>query len=291
MKTTTLLLILIVCQSTLCFCQSLVREGKLWSNAIIGSENIDIYNSYWIKFQGDTTLNNVLYKKILRADDSLHSDWYLSGFIREDTVAQKVYLFNNHTESDQLLYNFSLEKGDSILIWDGLTFAKIDTVLYEPFGDSKDTLKQICFNKGCTHKWIKGIGSSRGVLNGLNTIKTVGAYYYLVCYYENETLVYHNPDYKTCFPDNSNVSILNTEMEKSIEVYPNPVKDVISISNPHDIKIEKIEIFDFSGIVAKKWDKWEPRETILKIESFKPGIYLLKIETEFGMITEKLIVE
>jgi hypothetical protein len=200
MKTPILFFLITLFQTTLCYGQNLLSENKLWSNAVFGSENPDIYkSSYWIKFQGDTTINNVRYKKILQADDALHSDWYVNGYIREDTVAQKVYLFNNYTESDQLLYDFSLEKGDSILIWDGVTFVKIDTVLYEPFGDSKNTLKQICFNKGCTHKWIKGIGSSRGVLNGLNTIKTVGAYYYLLCYYKNENMVYSNPEFNDCF--------------------------------------------------------------------------------------------
>ncbi len=77
----------------------------------------------------------------------------------------------------------------------------------------------------------------------------------------------------------------------NISFYPNPATNQITISNPCDIKIKKIEIFDLSGRVAKKWDKWEPEETILKLESFKPGIYLLKIETEPGIITEKLIVE
>lgn len=200
MKTYVLIFFFMICHVNLCFSQNLLSEDKLWSNAIIGTENIDIYrSSYWIKFQGDTTLNNVQYKKILQANDSLHSDWFLSGFIREDDVAQKVYLFNNYTKSDVLLYDFSLEKGDSILMWDGLTSAKIDTILYEPFGDSKDSLKQICFYKGCTHKWIKGIGSSLGVLNGLNALKTVGAYNYLVCYYENEKLIYSNPLFNDCY--------------------------------------------------------------------------------------------
>ena len=200
MKTPALFFLITLFQTTLCYSQNLLTEDKLWSNVIFGSENPDIYKtSYWIKFQGDTTINNFQYKKVLQADDPLHSNWYVNGFIREDTTNQKVYLFNNYSKTDQLLYDFSLVKGDSILVRDSVVFAKVDTVIYEPFGNSKDTVKQICFNKFYTHRWIKGIGSSRGILNGLQSFYTTGAYYYLLCYYENETMVYSNSKFNDCF--------------------------------------------------------------------------------------------
>jgi hypothetical protein len=291
MKKYVAIFFLIVFHTTFCFSQNLISEDKLWSNVTFGTENPDIYkSSYWIKFQGDTTINNVQYKKILQADDSLHSDWYLNGFIREDIVAQKVYLFNNYTESDQLLYDFSLEKGDSILIWDGLTFAKIDTILYEPFGNSKDTVKQICFNKGCTHRWIKGIGSTRGVLNGLNTIMTVGAYYNLVCYYENDKLIYHNSQFDTCFPDSTTVSISMFDDKKKIEIFPNPAKNKITIYSQSG-KISEVKIYDLTGTCLYQNLNINSNRIDLKTDNFSKGMYILKVKDEQDENSHKIIIQ
>ena len=88
------------------------------------------YRSYWIKFEGDTIINDLEYKKVLQADDSIHSDWYINGFIREEVANQKVYLYDKYRDENMLLYDFSLETGDSILTGDGVFFAKVDSVIY-----------------------------------------------------------------------------------------------------------------------------------------------------------------
>lgn len=289
MKIATFISIFLI-QSVLCFSQNLLTEDKLWSNVVFGSENPDVYkNSYWVKFQGDTTINNLIYKRILRANDSFHSEWYSNGFIREDTVAQKVYLFNSYTESDQLLYDFSLENGDSILVRDGY-YVKVDTILYEPFGNSKDTVKQICFNKGCTHRWIKGIGSTRGVLNGLNTIMTVGAYYNLVCYYENDKLIYHNSQFDTCFPDSTTVSISMFDDKKKIEIFPNPAKNKITIYSQSG-KISEVKIYDLTGTCLYQNLNINSNRIDLKTDNFSKGMYILKVKDEQDENSHKIIIQ
>ena len=74
--------------------QSLFIEDKLWSNTSIGTSDGSEHQSYWVKFQGDTLINNLEYKKVMRSDDSLHSNWDVKGFIREDVASQKVYLYD-----------------------------------------------------------------------------------------------------------------------------------------------------------------------------------------------------
>ena len=56
-----------------CNGQSLLQEGKLWSNASIGTMPGSTYSSYFIKFMGDTTIKALQYKKILRSIDELHT--------------------------------------------------------------------------------------------------------------------------------------------------------------------------------------------------------------------------
>jgi len=75
-----------------------------------------------------------------------------------------------------------------------------------------------------------------------------------------------------------------------IKLYPNPANNKIAISNPSNIKINKIELFDFSGRVVQMWVEPELAGNQLNIQHILPGIYLIKAETEAGIKTEKLIV-
>ena len=79
--------------------------------------------------------------------------------------------------------------------------------------------------------------------------------------------------------------------ESNVLLYPNPAKNSITVSNPLNLKIKKIEIIDLSGRTIQQWNRLEYGENVLQIESVLPGVYLLKTETEFGINTEKLVVQ
>jgi hypothetical protein len=63
------------------------------------------------------------------------------------------------------------------------------------------------------------------------------------------------------------------------------------VSNHLNSEIKRIELFDLSGRVIRQWNRLEFGENVLQIESILPGVYLLKAETEFGINTEKLVVQ
>lgn len=185
-----------------CMGQSLIQEGKLWSNTVIGTMPGGSYNSYFIKFMGDTAINTLQYKKILRSNDVLHAKWTLDGCIREETATRKVFIYNTSIQKELLLYDFNLELGDSILTGDGVSYAKVTKIINGTFGNSKIIRKQICFfNPNAEPLWIEGIGSIWGVLEGLNSFYTTGSDTKLVCYSENDQLLYHNPKFNNCFPE------------------------------------------------------------------------------------------
>lgn len=211
------LLIILMLSLLVCKGQSLLEEGKVWSNTSIGTMRGSTYSSYFIKFKGDTVLNGLGYKKIMRSDDELHSIWTVKGFIREELATQKVFVFNGTTRKDRLIYDFSLKEGDSILTGEGQPYIKVKKIINAPFGNSSVIRKQICFfDSNASPFWIEGIGSVLGVLEGINSIYTTGAYKQLVCYYENEQLVYHNPEFSTCFPKGPKVSILDASLKWNI---------------------------------------------------------------------------
>jgi alpha-tubulin suppressor-like RCC1 family protein len=76
----------------------------------------------------------------------------------------------------------------------------------------------------------------------------------------------------------------NVAVANEISVYPNPASTVLNIksSNP----ILNISISDINGRLIQ-----ETYQTEINIEQFSKGIYLMKITTEIGVSTQKIIKE
>ncbi|MCD4768717.1 MAG: T9SS type A sorting domain-containing protein [Bacteroidales bacterium] len=77
------------------------------------------------------------------------------------------------------------------------------------------------------------------------------------------------------------------EKDKNISIFPNPNNGIITIETKN---IQAIEIIDITGKLVK-----QIRETSNKIQidlsSLHKGIYFIKIKTEKGIVTEKIILE
>ncbi|MDR2084006.1 MAG: T9SS type A sorting domain-containing protein, partial [Bacteroidales bacterium] len=70
-----------------------------------------------------------------------------------------------------------------------------------------------------------------------------------------------------------------------IAIYPNPSKDYINISVEND-KIENVEIYNITGKLVK-----QEKSNKININDLPVGIYLIKVETNWGKTTEKLVIE
>ena len=88
---------------------SLISEDKVWKGITYGWGEFPFYQ----RILGDSLINDVVYSKVWNAQ-TLVGDQYNIGLIREDVEQQKVYLWNGITEA--LLYDFSAESGDVVLI-------------------------------------------------------------------------------------------------------------------------------------------------------------------------------
>ena len=74
----------------------------------------------------------------------------------------------------------------------------------------------------------------------------------------------------------------------SIQLYPNPVKDVLTIESG-ELTINNISIHDISGRAVETWTA-ASLQTI-NVSSLPQGVYFLKIETYKGVVTKKFIKE
>lgn len=94
--------------------------------------------------------------------------------------------------------------------------------------------------------------------------------------------------------DNVNVTqVLGTSefAENTIAVYPNPVKNVVNISNTGTATIEKVKITDLNGRVVKTSTIGSTAEAQINIADLNTGVYFMEINTDHGSTTKKIIKE
>jgi len=72
-------------------------------------------------------------------------------------------------------------------------------------------------------------------------------------------------------------------------VFPNPVTDMVIITNNESIGIERIEVFDISGKTIKSLSFNNENEVQLHLGDFAAGMYLLHIKTNEGVAVKKVI--
>lgn len=85
-----------------------------------------------------------------------------------------------------------------------------------------------------------------------------------------------------------NYTILDVKDYPSQEVifYPNPVKDILNIKINNDTTINSIQVYDIPGrLVLEKNSNF----TQIDISSMARGLFFVRIETEIGVLTKKII--
>ncbi|NBG67049.1 T9SS type A sorting domain-containing protein [Acidiluteibacter ferrifornacis] len=74
-------------------------------------------------------------------------------------------------------------------------------------------------------------------------------------------------------------------LENSIQLYPNPVKDIITIKSTE--KIQLVRIYTIDG----KMQLESQNSPNIEISNFQSGLYLIEITTNRGVVTKRLIKE
>jgi hypothetical protein len=95
----------------------------------------------------------------------------------------------------------------------------------------------------------------------------------LLCYYENDTLKWTNPDYNKCYIAHSpstNIQELNTN---TIRYFPNPVTTsfIVEIDNAETIIVE---IYSVTGI--KMFSKTIVQREHIDVADYSNGVYFVK---------------
>ena len=82
----------------------------------------------------------------------------------------------------------------------------------------------------------------------------------------------------------------NTTALRAIKMYPNPANDVITLSNPQNINLVSVSIYDITGrLIITKDLQSASQENTIDIGALQSGNYLLFIKSTFGQITKQLL--
>lgn len=76
--------------------------------------------------------------------------------------------------------------------------------------------------------------------------------------------------------------------KNNISLYPNPVKEILNVSLSENTNIESYEIYD---LIGKKVASKNTTENFINVSDLSNGIYVLKVATNEGVITNKFIKE
>jgi len=89
------------------------------------------------------------------------------------------------------------------------------------------------------------------------------------------------------------VNIVETRLIASVQVYPNPTKGEFWVSgfevSGFELQVTGIEIFDVMGRTVGANLRVCPESNAINISHLPNGVYFLKITTENGVITKKII--
>ena len=294
---TKLVLISLFLATTNSFAQQIVKQ---WNIGVYTEEMSDIHpDNFWktniYRTSGDTIINNVEYQKLYKSSDSLFSDsTYYTG-VRFDS--NKIYQISYNQE--KLLFDFNLEVGDTIFdfyyYYENILMVVADSVSSINLGG--ENLKQIfvtyyCkFNLNLSYNdvWVENIGSmSNGLLNnGCYCLTGCTDAHHLLCYKENDLLLYKNSHYNTCYKNTLPLEVEETKVDKYL-IYPNPTSGILNLrgfsQNATTIKIHNT----IGQQVYNKEVKPSTNKLQIDLNHLPKGLYFIDIG---GFAMDKFIIE
>jgi len=266
------------------------------SNAVWNTYYADMFyayniNPYFVK--GDTTFNGQTYKKVYQSADTFVNPFNCNLSLLVRDTNQQWLFFNFFNQSEDVLYDFGLEVGDTFEInLDGnpsiYVVSQIDSILLA--GQYRKRMYMSNFDQFNPIEWIEGIGSSKGLIVPYHTLTCGG--YNLICFHENDVLIYSGSDSSCWFSEYvNNVGTEKFESGKGLKIYPNPAKDKIKIEFNDICENCRVQIFDILGRYQSSEIKFSSNIIEIARSELLSGMYFLRIESANGFWTERIVWE
>lgn len=272
---------------------------------------------FW--FNGDTTINELKYKKVyMQYHDSIpdfdRASYYSS--VREDTLAEKIYMFAFGDTVERLIYDFTLREGDSVRVsnfcpelcytpeWENLNICpvpvveRVDSIL---IGDSYR--KRLVLSKNDPYSdqwfelcWIEGIGSSNGPFTPLEscTVDT-GFIFPLLCVHIDGELVYQPysevEGWDVCYPHEGSggFGMFNAQTMGSISVFPTVADDILKIE--HSDVLDNGYKYSIYNIWGEQISDGKLDSDMINVSNLESGMYMIVLYKSDKVYSGRFIKE
>ena len=236
---------------------------------------------YSISYSGDTLINSFSYHKLTIpffqtpfsacGPSTILSNIY-KGAIRKDTVLNKVFIVPPSDTAEQLLYDFTLQVGDTIKGYLEQFAVPIDTV---------ETIDSVLVGNSYRKRWNVNLGYNIEIIEG------VGSTYGLVeqspgnnVDWSEFTLTCFKQDGQPLFPSTTTNCLLISNLDETnlkviqIKVFPNPSLGTFVIENNGN-EIKDVRITDRLGIIV--FEQYDFFQSLINVEKLTSGIYFLSV--------------
>lgn len=286
---------------------SLLSPNNLWS-VLDDFEYVHVHpndpysysKSTWYKIGEDTTIHEVGYKKLMKSTDPNHENWQPEGhFLRQE--GDQIYS-KDGANTETLLYNFGMAIGDSMEteIYPRTKYISI----LDSIGDTtmNNTTRKIYYLREfpkvysgwkTQEIWIEGIGSITDGLLRHTEFGLTGANhgYQLLCFHQNETLIYQSQDFDNCYINISDGVSEKLTKPDFLKLFPNPTNGqlIVEVNQPFSSDAS-IEILSLTGRIIKTQNSLQKGENIIDLSNISAGTYFVRLKSTRETMTKKLIV-
>ena len=251
----------------------------------------------------DTTINGLVYKKILKKGTGYYS-WFgpppvpsscqLPPYTYTNTVAsyymrsagKQMYLRQPFDTAEYLLYDFDLSVGDTLPLSYNNYTNDITVVAIDSFYTSAGYRKKFELSQTSWAQYLlEGVGHSRGFIEPINVPLECG--FMLECFSLNDT---------SYFPSTGlNCDIFAGVHEPvqglSITISPNPFNSFTEVNFKEEIKNIDFTVYNALGEVVFKESNFSGTKYEIKSDKLSRGIYFLDIKKNSELLkSAKLVV-
>ena len=189
---------------------------------------------------------------------------YMKFYFREEVATGRLYrYFPIYDEEEVLLCDMSLTVGDTFEYYDGWEMRQV-TVESVSFDNGRKVIHFPDSYYGHYLVFHEGLFPS---FYPIGFIDDFGCDSFLLCEYKNGEQVFENPEYNTCYIDETSVQEQDLQ---HVSLYPNPAKETVLIEGA---KASEVQVYNvFGQLVKTVKDSHE-----INMAGLPQGVYLLRI--------------
>jgi hypothetical protein len=296
---TALFLLLLVFSKAL-YGQTLVIDNSKWNTLreLVKANGSEKWTET-VNIRQDTSINGQTYKRVFQKDNHLGEQETMIAFIREDSTG-KVFI-KPIDKNVYLLYDFGLKTGDTVVVFDWVVLSntekehsdmakinyRVDSIVPVFIGGASRKLYYLASKDGAYwdnyQQWISGIGGIHGILYSGELPVSGHPLKNLLCYSQNDSLIYINPTYNSC--SINTLSSINALNINELMYFNRSSKTLI-------IKLIQagsafIKIYELSGNMAFS-QLVKVGENKIMLDFLPSGIYIVSLSINNNSIQYKL---